>query len=45
MSVAYHDPDFVLAEGTHQVVVTLRIGSYDSKITNTIHDLHRIEIE
>ena len=31
VSVACHDPDFVLAEGTHQVADTLRIGSNDFK--------------
>ena len=32
MSVACHDPDFVLAEGTHQVADTLCIGSDDLSI-------------
>ncbi len=29
MSVANHDPDFDLAKGSHQVVLTLRIDSND----------------
>ncbi len=46
VSIAYHDPDFDLAEGSHQVVVTLRIDSNDlicEEITNTILNLYRIE--
>ena len=31
VSVACHDPDFVLAEGTHQVADTLCIGLNDFK--------------
>ncbi len=38
VSQAFHDPDFELAEGSHQVAITLRFDLNDlifEKITNT----------
>ncbi len=45
MSEANHDPDFVLAEGTHQMALLcllIRMITVKNEIINTILNLYRI---
>ena len=43
VSVANHDPDFVLTEGIHHMALTAGICSDDPEIINKILNLFRIE--
>ena len=42
VSQANHDPDFDLAEGSHQVAILCVLVRMITKIINTILNLHRI---
>lgn len=42
MSQANDDPDFDLAEGSHQVAILCALARMIARIINTMHDLYKV---